>query len=146
MRRTAATLLVMGGFLLAVAVPIAVALGANVDFGQRPGVLVATAMPGVTVMALATRLWRARGPERPGPEQVPPGHRVCDLCRKPVPVVAGTDRRLDVSTAAVRSAFVCHACARYRTRRAVAVLLVFLAALGVAAIVIPRVVPKRNRG
>jgi hypothetical protein len=145
MRRTVAVTLALVGLVLAVGVPILLAVGADIDLGKKPGFLVGALMPGVAVIAFASRLWRTGGPAGPAPDQVPPGYRVCDLCRQPVLVADGADRRLDVQTPLARMAFVCSPCARYRTRRALLVLVLFLAGLGALALVVSLTLPRPNR-
>jgi hypothetical protein len=142
MNKTGALILFMVGLVLAVGVPVAVAIGFDIDPGQKPGLLVGGMMPGVCVIALARRLWTGDGPPRPDPGQVPPGHRVCDLCGKAVPA-AGATRGLDPHLPTARAAFVCSACSRYRTRRALTVLVLFLAALGLFALIVQLTIAKK---
>jgi hypothetical protein len=116
MRKTGALILAGVGLILAAGVPITIALLFNIDLGKRTGVLVGGMMPGVSVMVLARTLWRGGEAPKPTPDQIPHGHQVCDLCGKTVPVTEGVARRLDLLTPMARVAFVCHACARYRTK------------------------------
>jgi hypothetical protein len=143
MNKTGALILFAVGLVLAVGVPVAVAIGFNIDPGQKPGLLVGGMMPGVCVIALARRLWKGEGPPRPAPGQVPPGHIVCDLCGKAVPAAAGATRGLDHHLPMAWAAFVCHACTRYRTLRALTILLLFLAALGVFALIVQMTIAKK---
>ena len=144
MRKSVAILLVPIGVILAIAVPIVVAVVWNIDPGKRPNLLVATMAPGVALLALAAKLWRSAAP-LPAPEEIPPGYIVCDLCRKPVPALAGEYHRLDSVTPLARTGFVCSACARYRARRAITILVLFLAFLGVLAAAVAVFLPNGNK-
>jgi hypothetical protein len=126
MRKVIAVTLVPVGLLLAIAGPVLIGALYNIDFGDRPRLLLAAMIPGITIMALASKLWRGGGAPALGPEQVPPGHRVCELCKKVVPVTEGADRRLDEQTLMAQTAFVCHRCASYRTKRALRALVVLV--------------------
>jgi hypothetical protein len=143
MRKTGALILAGVGLILAVGVPVTLALSFDIDLGKRPGVLVGGVMPGVCVMALARKLWQGGGAPRPTPDQIPHGHQVCDLCGRAVPATEGVARRLDLQTPMARVGFVCHGCTRYRTKRALLVLVLFLAALGVFALVIQLTIAKK---
>jgi hypothetical protein len=143
MRKTGALILAEVGLILAVGVPVTVSLLFNIDLGKRADVLVGGMMPGLSVMVLARKLWKGGEAPRPTPEQIPHGHQVCDLCGKAVPVTEGVVRRLDLQTPMVRVAFVCHACTRYRTKRALLVLVLFLAALGVFALVVQLTIARK---
>ena len=133
------------GLIFAVGLPIAIALLLNIDLGRKPGVLVGGMMPGVGVMVLARKLWKGREAPKPTPDQIPLGYQVCDLCGKNVPETEGVLRRLDLQTPMARLAFTCHACTRYRTKRALIVLVLFLAALGVFALVVYLTVPDAKK-
>src|SRR5262249_50226047 len=113
--------------------------------GKKPGVLVGGMMPGVIVMALAGKLWKDREPPKPTPDLIPPGYQVCELCDKTVPETEGVARRLDLQTPTARVAFVCHACTRYRTKRALIVLVLLFAGLGVFALVVYLTVPNAKK-
>jgi hypothetical protein len=115
----------------------------NIDPGKRPGVLVGGMMPGLGVLVLARKLRQGGGVPKPTPDQVPAGHQVCDLCGKAVPVTEGVARRRDLQTPMARVAFVCDACTSYRTKRALVVLVLFLAALGVFALVVQLTIPRK---
>ena len=145
MRKTGALILAGVGLILAVGIPITIALLFNIDLGKKPGVLVGGMMPGVSVMVLARKLWKGGGVPRPTPDQIPPGYQVCDLCGKTVPEMEAVARRLDLQTPMVRVAFVCHACTRYRTKRALTVLVLFLAALGLFALVVYLTIPNPKK-
>jgi hypothetical protein len=143
MRKTGALILAGVGLILAVGLPVTIALLFNIELGKRPGVLVGGMMPGVSVMVLARKLWKAGEAPMSMPDQIPPGHQVCDLCRKAVPMTEGVARRLNLQTPMARVAFVCHACTRYRTKRALVVLVLFLAALGLFALVVQLTIAKK---
>jgi hypothetical protein len=145
MRKAAAVILAAVGLSLAVGVPITIALVFNLDPGKKPGVLVGGMMPGVGVMVLARKLWKGREAPKPTPDQIPPGCQVCDLCGKTVPVTEGVARLLDPQTSMARVAFVCRPCTRYRTRRALLVLALFLTALGLFALIVQLTIPKAKK-
>jgi hypothetical protein len=146
MRKTVALLLGLAGLILAVGVPIAVALWLNLDPGKKPGLLVGGMMPGLGVLLLARKLWKGGEAPRPRPELIPPGYQVCELCGKTLPATEGVARQFDPQTPRARIAFACHACTRYRTKRALTVLVLFLAALGVFALAVQLTIPgpKKN--
>ena len=143
MRKTGAAILAGVGLILAVGVPIAIALLFRVDLGKRPGVLVGGMMPGLSVMVLAGKLWKGGEAPKPTPDQIPHGYQVCDLCGKTVPLTEGVARRLNLQTPMARVGFVCHACTRYRTKRALMVLVLFLAALGIFALVVQLTIARK---
>ncbi|MFO0876525.1 MAG: hypothetical protein U0840_04055 [Gemmataceae bacterium] len=143
MRKLAAVLLATAGLILAVGLPITIAVVFNIDLGTRAGVLVGGMMPGIGVLALAGRLWSGAPAPQPPPDQIPPGHHVCDLCRKIVPLTDGIVRYLPPQASGGRVAFECHACGRYRIKRALTILVMFLAALGVFALIVQLTVVKR---
>ena len=128
---------------MAVGVPVSIALLFNIDLGKRVGVLVGGMIPGLSVMILARKLWKGGEAPKPTPDQIPHGHQVCDFCGKTVSMTEGVERRLNLQTPMARVAFVCHACARYRTKRALIVLVLFLAALGVFALVVQLTIAKK---
>jgi hypothetical protein len=115
----------------------------NIDPGKRPGVLVGGMMPGLSVLVLARKLWKGGEAPKPTLDQIPHGHQVCDLCGKAVPATEGVARRLDLQTPMARVAFVCHACTSYRTKRALMVLVLFLAALRVFALVVQLTIARK---
>jgi hypothetical protein len=141
MRKTAAFILAGVGLVLAVGVPIVIAVAFNIDPGRRPGVLVGGMMPGIGVMVFAHRLWKAGEAPKPPPGPIPPGYQVCDLCGNVLPETEGVARHLDPRMPTTRMAFVCYACARYRNKRALIVLALFLAALGLFALVVQLTIP-----
>jgi hypothetical protein len=143
MRKTGALILAGVGLNLSVGVPVTIALLFNIDLGARPGVLVGGMMPGVCVMVLARKLWKGGETPKPTPDQIPLGHQVCDLCGKTVAEKEGVARRLNLQTPMARTAFVCHACTRYRTRRALLVLVFFLAVLGAVALVVQLTIARK---
>jgi hypothetical protein len=142
MKHTVAVLLIPLGIILAVALPIVISVAFDVDLGQKPGILVATMMPGIIVIAFARQFRRASEAQNPAPQEILPGHRLCELCRKVVPESEGAEQTLHTPMA--KTTFVCRACTRYRTKRALTVLVVFLAFLGVLALVVTLLVPKNN--
>lgn len=141
MRRAAAVILVGAGLILAVGVPIAIAVRFDIDPGKNSVVLLGGMMPGLGVMVLARKLWKGDQAAKPSPDPVQPGYRVCGLCGRTLPEAEGVSSRLDPLTPAARVAFVCHACTRYRTRRALAILVLFLTALGALALVVSLTIP-----
>src|SRR5262249_60605206 len=98
MRKTGALIVAVVGLILAVGVPVTIALLFNIDLGKRPGVLVGGMMPGVSVMVLARKLWKGGEAPKPTPDQIPHGRRVCDLCGKTAPLTEGRGRRLHQDT------------------------------------------------
>jgi hypothetical protein len=142
MKRTVATLLIPLGIILAVALPIVIAVAFDIDLGNQPGILVATIMPGIAVIALGRQLRRSSESQNPEPQEILPGQRLCALCKKVVPESEGAEQTLH--TPMTRTAFVCHACVRYRAKRAMTVLVVFLAILGLLVLVGMLLVPKNN--
>ena len=145
MRKTGAVILASVGLILAVAVPVTLAVVFNIDLGKRTAVLVGGMMPGISVMLLAGKLWKGGAPPKPMPDQIPPGYQFCDLCGKTVPGTEGVARRLNPQTPMTREAFVCYACNRYRTKRALIVLVLFLAGLGVFALVVYLTIPRPQK-
>src|SRR5262245_5147914 len=145
MRKTGAVILASVGLILAVGVPVTIAVVFNIDLGKKPGALVGGMMPGISVMVLAGKLWKGGAAAKPMPDQIPPGYQYCDLCGKTVPETEGVARRLYPQTPMVRVAFVCNACNRYRTKRALMVLVLFLAGLGVLALVVYLTIPKPRK-
>jgi hypothetical protein len=145
MRKAIAALLAVVGLILAVGVPITIALLFNLDPGKKPGLLVGGMMPGVSVLVLARKLWKGGEAPKTMPDQVRPGYQVCDLCGNAVLETEGVARRLDLQTPMARVAFVCYPCTRYRTRRALLVLVLFLAALGVFALVVHLTIPNAKK-
>ena len=143
MRRTIAVILAGTGLILAVGVPVLLALLFNIDLGKKPAVLTGGMMPGVCVMVWARALWKGREAPKPTINQIPLGHQVCDLCGQAVPETEGVARLLNPNTPIARVGFVCHACGRYRTKRALMVLVLFLAALGVFALVVQLTIGKK---
>jgi hypothetical protein len=144
MRKTAALILAGVGLILAVGVPITIAVLFNIDPGKKPGVLVGGMMPGICVMALAGKVRKGSQAPKPPPDQVPAGYQFCDLCRKTVLETEGVAHCLNPQTPMAQVAFVCHACSRYRTKRALLVLLLFLVGLGVFALVVSLTIPRKN--
>src|SRR5262245_57276601 len=142
MRKTGALILAGVGLILAVGVPITISIVFNIDLGKRTGVLVGGMMPGIGVMVLAGKLWKGGAAAKPTPGEIPPGYQYCELCGKTVPDTEGVARRLNPQTSVGRVAFVCHACNRYRTKRALLVLVLFLAGLGMFALVVYFTIPK----
>ena len=120
MRKTGAVILASLGLILAVAVPVT--LGENVNallFGK---------MPGISIMVLARKL--SKGGLKPMPDQIPPGYQFCDQCSKTVLQTEGEMRQLFQSIVITREAFVCYACNRYRTKKALIILVLFLGFVG----------------
>ncbi len=120
MRKTGAVILASLGLILAVAVPVI--LGVNVN------ALLFGIMPGISIMVLARKL--SKGGLKPMPDQIPPGYQFCDQCRKTVLQTEGEMRQLFQSIAITREAFVCYACNRYRTKKALIILVLFLGFVG----------------
>jgi len=120
MRKTGAVILASLGLILAVAVPVT--LGVNVN------ALLFGIMPGISIMVLARKL--SKGGLKPMPDQIPPGYQFCDQCRKTVLQTEGEMRQLFQSIAITREAFVCYACNRYRTKKALIILVLFLGFVG----------------
>jgi hypothetical protein len=145
MRRTGAFILASVGLILAVAVPVTIAVVFNIDLGKRTGVLVGGMMPGISLMVLAGKLWKGGAVPKPMPDQIPPGYQYCELCGQTVSETEGVGRHLNPRTPTARVAFVCHACNRYRTKRALMVLVLFLAALGIFALVVSLTMPKPHK-
>lgn len=144
MRKTGALILASVGLILAVGVPVTIAVAFNIDLGKRPGVLVGGMLPGIGVMALAGKLWKDAA-AKPMPDQIPPGYQFCELCGKTVPETEGVGRRVNPQTPMVRVTFICHACSRYRAKRALLVLVLFLAGLGVIALVVYLTMPRPQK-
>lgn len=142
MRKTGAFVLAGIGLILAVGVPVTIAVVFSIDLGKKPGILVGGMMPGIVVLMLAVKVWKSGAAPKPTPEQIPLGYQVCELCGKTLPETEGVARRLDLQTPMARTAFVCHACTRYRTKRALIVLVMFLAGLGVLALLVQLFVAK----
>src|SRR5215813_4657307 len=115
MRKTIAIALAGIGLILAVGIPVAIAVFFNIDLGKKPGFLVGGMMPGLSVMVLAGKVWKGGATPKPTPDQIPPGCQVCESCGKTLPVTEGVARRLNLQTPMARIEFVCHSCARYRT-------------------------------
>jgi hypothetical protein len=130
MRKSSALIFAGVGLVLAVGLPITIALVWEIDLGKRQDILVGGSAPGICLMAIAGKLWRRACHSLP--EFIPPGYLVCELCGKAAKAEEGVTRRLDMA----RFAFVCHACSRYRTKRALIILLVFLGALGLFALIV----------
>jgi len=84
MRKTAAFILAGVGLILAVGVPVTIALLFNIDLGKQPAYLVGGMIPGLSVMVLARRLWKGAKVPKPTPDQIASGYQVCDLCGKTV--------------------------------------------------------------
>jgi hypothetical protein len=145
MRKTGALILASVGVILAVAVPVTIAVVFNIDLGRKTGVLVGGMMPGMGLMVLAGKLWKDGTAMKPTPADIPPGYQYCDLCGKTVLEAEGVGRRLNPQTPMAQVAFVCHACNRYRTKRALLVLVLFLAGLGILALVVYLTIPKPQR-
>ncbi len=145
MRKVVAALSAMMGLVLAVSLPITLALYFNIDPGKKPGILMGGMLPGLSVLVLARKLWKGPKDAKPTLDQIPPAYQICDLCGKPVPETAGVARRLDLQTPMARVAFVCHSCTRYRTKRALLVLVLFLAALGVLALIVHLTIPNAKK-
>jgi hypothetical protein len=141
MKRTVAVLLIPLGIILAVALPIVIAVAFALDPGKQPLILVAAIMPGITVIAFGRQLRSSGEAQTPTPQEILPGCRLCDLCKKVVPESEGAEQTLSLYTPMAKTAFVCHACIRYRTKRALTVLVVFLALLGVLVLVATLLVP-----
>ncbi len=120
MRKTGAVILASLGLILAVAVPVI--LGVNVN------ALLFGIMPGISIMVLARKL--SKGGLKPMPDQIPPGYQFCDQCSKTVLQTEGEMRQLFQSIAITREAFVCYACNRYRTKKALIILVLFLGFVG----------------
>lgn len=144
MRKTFALILAGVGLIVAVGLPIVIASLFNIDLGAKPGLGVGGMMPGLGIMVLARRLWKGATTPRPLPGPIPPGHLMCVLCGTVVEQTDGVDRRLDLQTPMARVGFVCHACNRYRTKRALLILVLFLAGLGVFALIVQLTVPKKK--
>jgi hypothetical protein len=136
MRKTGALILAAVGLILAVGVPITMAVVFNIDLGKQPAVMGGGMMPGIVVMAVAGKLWKGAAAVQPRPERVPTGYEYCDLCGETVPETEGSVQRLNPRTPMARVGFVCHACDSYRTRRAHIVLFLFLAGLIVIGLVV----------
>ena len=64
------------------------------------------------------------------PDQIPPGYQFCDQCSKTVLQTEGEMRQLFQSIVITREAFVCYACNRYRTKKALIILVLFLGFVG----------------
>ena len=136
MRTIAAVILASVGLTLAVGIPITLAVVFDIDLGTKPGVLVGGMMPGIGVMGLAAWLWNGGPARKPTPDLIPPGHQACADCGTLVPVAEGVARLHDLHSSTSQAAFVCAVCTRRRTRRALTVLVLFLAGLGVFALVV----------
>jgi hypothetical protein len=143
MRKTGALILAGVGLILAVGVPVAIAVFFQIDLGKKPGVLVGGMMPGLSVMVLARKLWKGGEVPKPTPDQIPHGHQACELCGKVVLLTEGVAHQINPRTPMARVAFICHACTRYRTRRALLILVLFLAALGVFALVVQLTIARK---
>ncbi len=128
MRKTGAVILASLGLILAVAVPVILAVVSNIDLGKNVAVLLFGMMPGISIMVLARKL--SKGGLKPMPDQIPPGYQFCDQCRKTVLQTEGEMRQLFQSIAITREAFVCYACNRYRTKKALIILVLFLGFVG----------------
>jgi len=136
MKKSGALILALVGLILAVGIPITVAVVFNIDPGKQPGILVGGMMPGIMVMALAGKLRKGGTAVKPTLDQIPPGCLVCDLCGQTVPETEVEAQWLNPRTPMARVGFVCDACDSYRTRRAYLVLFLFLATLGVICVVV----------
>ena len=127
MRKTGAVILASLGLILAVAVPVTLAVVSNIDLGKSHHLLFGM-MPGISIMMLARKL--SKGGPKPMPDQIPPGYQFCDLCRKTVLQTEGEMRQLLQSIFISKEAFVCYACNRYRTKKALIILVLFLGFVG----------------
>ena len=128
MRKTGAVILASLGLILAVAVPVILAVVSNIDLGKNVAVLLFGMMPGISIMVLARKL--SKGGLKPMPDQIPPGYQFCDQCSKTVLQTEGEIRQLFQSIVITREAFVCYACNRYRTKKALIILVLFLGFVG----------------
>ena len=127
MRKTGAVILASLGLILAVAVPVILAVVSNID-PKLPHHFLFGKMPGISIMVIARKL--SKGGLKPMPDQIPPGYQFCDQCRKTVLQTEGEMRQLFQSIAITREAFVCYACNRYRTKKALIILVLFLGFVG----------------
>jgi len=127
MRKTGAVILASLGLILAVAVPVTLAVVFNID-PKLPHHFLFGMMPGISIMVLARKL--SKGGLKPMPDQIPPGYQFCDQCSKTVLQTEGEMRRLYQSIVITREAFVCYACNRYRTKKALIILVLFLGFVG----------------
>lgn len=130
MRKTGAVILASLGLILAVAVPVTLAVVSNIDLGKNVNVLLFGMMPGIIIMMLARKLSKSGGGPKPMPDQIPPGYQFCDQCSKTVLQTEGEMRRLHQSIFITREAFVCYACNRYRTKKVLIILVLFLGFVG----------------
>jgi hypothetical protein len=142
MRKTGAVILAIVGLLLAVGIPITIAVAFNIDPGKQPGILVGGMTPGIVVMALASKLWKGGTAVKPTPDQIPLGYLVCDLCGQAVPEAEVEAQGLNPRTPMARVGFVCDACDSYRTRRAYLALFLFLASLIIIGLVAYFTIPR----
>ena len=115
------------GLILAVAVPVTLAVVFNID-PKEPYHFLFGMMPGISIMMLARKL--SKGGPKPMPDQIPPGYQFCDQCSKTVLQKEGEMRRLYQSIFISKEAFVCYACNRYRTKKALIILVLFLGFVG----------------
>lgn len=135
MRNVKSLLLAGIGLLLAVILPVVSAIALNFDPAESPARMLRWSVPGLFVMAFARRFWRSAEAPMETIAQTPPGHKVCEFCGKAVPEKNGVVRRLSLTTPLPQAAFVCHACSLYRAKRALIILVMFFAALGVFAVI-----------
>jgi hypothetical protein len=90
------------GLILAVGVPITIAVAFDIDLGKQPAVMGGGMMPGIVVMAVAGKLWKGGAAVKPRPDQIPPGYEFCDLCGETVPETEGSVQRLNPRTPMAR--------------------------------------------
>ena len=107
MRKTGAVILASLGLILAVAVPVILAVVSNIDLGKNVAVLLFGMMPGISIMMLAHKQSKSGAHPKPVPDQIPPGYQFCDQCSKTVLQTEGETRRLYESIFKTREAFVC---------------------------------------
>lgn len=135
MRKTGAVILASLGLILAVAVPVTLAVVFNIDLGKNVNALLLGMMPGISIMMLARKLSKSGdGRPKPIPDQISPGYQFCDQCCNTVLQKEGKTRRLYQSIFISKEAFVCYACNRYRTKKALIILVLFLGLLCLGAL------------
>lgn len=134
MRKTGAVILASLGLILAVAVPVILAVNSNFDHGKTQSFLLGM-MPGISIIMLARKLSKSVGLPKPMPNQIPPGYQFCDQCSKTVLQTEGEMRQLFQTMSISKEAFVCNACNRYRTKKALIILVLFLGFVGLLVFV-----------